>query len=67
MADDVVFGMLHCALNGGVEAGEPKPVNLIVMAHGSNTAIGSYVEKALSVSSTPILVVATNRKPGEAT
>jgi hypothetical protein len=65
MADDVVFGMLHCALTGDVEGdAEPKPVNLIVMAHGLNTHIGSYVEKALKVSATPILVVGTERASG---
>jgi hypothetical protein len=67
MADDVVFGMLHCALNGGVHRhAEPAPVNLIVMAHGVNTYLGSYVEKALKVSPTPILVAAilTSATPG---
>jgi hypothetical protein len=62
MADDVVFGMLHCALNGDVDASDPRPVNLIVMAHGINTHIGSYVEKALAVSATPILVVSRERQ-----
>lgn len=62
MSDDVVMGMLNCALNGGVDVVEPNPVNMIVMAHGINTYIGSYVEKALSVSATPILVVGNRGK-----
>lgn len=64
MADDVVMGMLNCALNGGVSVEEPNPVNLIVMAHGVNTHLGSYVEKALNVSATPILVIGNRGKPG---
>lgn len=59
MADDVVMGMLGCALNGGISPDNPSPVNLVVMSHGVNTCIGSYVEKTLNRASTPVLVVAS--------
>jgi hypothetical protein len=59
MADDVVMGMLGCALNGGVSPDHPVPVSLVVMSHGVNTCIGSYVEKTLNRASTPVLVVAS--------
>jgi hypothetical protein len=58
MADDVVMGMLGCALNGAISPDNPSPVNLVVMSHGVNTCIGSYVEKTLNRASTPVLVVA---------
>ncbi len=61
MADDVVMGMLGCALNGGISPDRPSPVSLIVMSHGVNTCIGSYVEKTLNRASTPVLVVASPR------
>jgi hypothetical protein len=59
MADDVVMGMLGCALNGAVSPDNPSPVSLVVMSHGVNTCIGSYVEKTLNRASTPVLVVAS--------
>ncbi|HEY9777474.1 MAG TPA: hypothetical protein V6C81_27170 [Planktothrix sp.] len=65
MADDVVVGMLRCAANGAVASHNPKPADLIVMTHGVNTCFGSYVEKALQKSATPVLVIASARRGGE--
>jgi len=64
MVSDVVSGMLHCALNGSLSVEDPHPVNLIVAAHGVNTYSGSYLEEALNVSSTPILVVGNRNEEG---
>jgi hypothetical protein len=66
MADDVVFGMLNCALNGDVRPDNPNPVNLIVMAHGVKTYKGSYARKALKESPTPLLVVGRSTEGGVA-
>jgi len=64
MSDDVVMGMLACALNGAISPNDPRAVSLVVMSHGVNTCIGSYVEKSLNKASTPMLAVGTWRERG---
>jgi len=52
-AADVVEGTILCAMRSGA--------NLIVMARGLKTIIGSYVDKALEHSPVPLLIAADER------
>lgn len=58
MANDVVEGILQCAVALPRPGRASLPADLIVMSAGTNIGIGSYVDKTMAFSSTPLLVVA---------